>query len=858
MRFNSKFSTLEVASQYFEDFYHALIPKVENHITSQLINKQPMQEKVYAVLNELSWSEWQKSRLQFVNPITKILITLIYDKVLLTLKKLENSTELNEFLIKISILATSQVKSSKNKVELRDTFFQLIEGVWKVANQYEPRTPILDLESFPLNKLLEFVFYEWGSCLATINLIHQIERDSGCENQLLLPYIFEIGIPVHRKQQQGQIFTPVGVVDFICKQNISTKTTRVLDPACGTGLFLLETLGILTDSSSTAQLIELIGVEKDPYLADIAESAINFFLLTNSISLNNWKIHRDDFFNCSPESFGISQDNVGQTVLLMNPPYTRHEKLKDEYKKYLADQIEFDIEDINKSHVASGSALSGRSGLYVFFLIHATRFLKPGDQFGLIIPNSWLDVDYGHQLQQFILNHYFIESIIVSRLERLIQTVDVNTVVLKLVRKRMKNQKEIEIPNKVAFISIEKSSDLNCINIQDTSTSIDPSSEVRIVSVEQNSLSTISKWGVYLRAPLIYFQLMEHFEKRMVALGEIAHVRRGFTSGANNFFYVGKPGKSNTFFNSSWNSDTGDLKLSVKNDTLVSSFNEQGFQVNDPMFIIEKEYWMHRSNSSRKNHSWEFSFQNDKGETWVPNYLVKSPRELSTFEIQETNLKYVVILISQDLSMNGLQTGIKKYIKWGEQWVPSVGKKFNQRPTCLSRKNWFELPSKEYKSFDLLCLMTINDRFPFFYNPCDFYFDARLYGIQFFRNQQIDLIFSSYFLLLNSIITTIQLELIGRSNLGEGALDVKVYEYELLKIPSHKFLVEAQSIGVDQTFSQFLGRSPFSIIQEKPKLVKKITDDFVSNLFSLSPALLDSLFNELKKLVQMRIEKARK
>ena len=155
--------------------------------------------------------------------------------------------------------------------------------------------------------------------------------------------------------------------------------------------------------------------------------------------------------------------------------------------------------------------------------------------------------------------------------------------------------------------------------------------------------------------------------------------------------------------------------------------------------------------------------------------------------------------------------------------------------------------------------MTINDRFPFFYNPRDFYFDARLYGIKFFQGNdlQSDQLFSSYFLFLNSIIATLQLELLGRSNLGEGALDIKVYEYELLQIPIHEFLIEAQLKGVDHTFSQFLEQSPFSVIQETPKSIKNITDDFVASLFSLSPALLDSLFNELKKLVQTRIEKAK-
>ena len=84
--------------------------------------------------------------------------------------------------------------------------------------------------------------------------------------------------------------------------------------------------------------------------------------------------------------------------------------------------------------------------------------------------------------------------------------------------------------------------------------------------------------------------------------------------------------------------------------------------------------------------------------------------------------------------------------------------------------------------------MTINDRFPVFYNPKNFFYDARLYGIRFVKEKRN--YFESYFIFLNSVVTSIQLELLGRSNLGEGALDIKVYEYEMLKIPDLSLCTE--------------------------------------------------------------------
>ncbi|MDW8309795.1 MAG: hypothetical protein RMK20_10520, partial [Verrucomicrobiales bacterium] len=48
-----------------------------------------------------------------------------------------------------------------------------------------------------------------------------------------------------------------------------------------------------------------------------------------------------------------------------------------------------------------------------------------------------------------------------------------------------------------------------------------------------------NKWGgKYLRAPEIFFTILEKGKGKLVRLGDIAEVRRGFTTGANEFFYL--------------------------------------------------------------------------------------------------------------------------------------------------------------------------------------------------------------------------------------------------------------------------------------------------------------------------------
>jgi len=754
--------------------------------------------------------------------------------MLLTLKKLEGSIDLNNFI--------NEIHFSKGKE--CDEFIQSLEKIWNIADSQKPSTPILNSKHFPLNIILNLVLTDQFCKKSVLHLISTIQNDDLSNYELSLPYVFEIIIPKQKRQVQGQFFTPVEIVDYICRESISVETRRIIDPACGTGLFLLGALRLLVESQSVQPSLDLIGIEKDPILANIAESSINYFLLVNNLSKVSWNLYKDDFFNYSLESINFSNNGSGKTVLLMNPPYTRQEFISTEYKEFLHSKMD---------------KLSGRSGLYAYFLLHATNFLKEGDICGLIIPNSWLDVDYGKQLKFFFLNHFQIDLIIASQQKKLIPNVDVNTTILKLRRKDYtKKLLPITAKNLVNFISIDRAESLNLLLNLKANRIVDQSPKIKITTLRQNELLPGSKWSLYFRAPINYLQLMTKLRNKFVKLRDMAEVRRGFTSGANDFFYVGKPGKSNSFFSSTWDPKTGDLKLSLKNEMIVNHFRKQGFDILDPMFRIEREYWMHET-EKKKHNFWEYSFKDEENRSWVPNYIVKSPRELQSYEIKENDLKYVVLIISPQSIDEGLKKGILNYIHWGEEWMPSRGKKFNQRPTCKSRKNWFGLPVREYHSFNLLCLMTINDRFPFFYNPCDFYFDARLYGIRFRQFDQFELTneFVGYFLFLNSILSSLQIELIGRSNLGEGGLDTKCYEYELLQIPTHDLILKTPMIDSDVDFSVLLRTAPPSIINGKENVMKQSTDNCLSQLLSISFETIDRLSMDLRTLVTRRIEKAK-
>ena len=371
------------------------------------------------------------------------------------------------------------------------------------------------------------------------------------------------------------------------------------------------------------------------------------------------------------------------------------------------------------------------------------------------------------------MERYYIEYIISTKLEKLIPSVEVNTSIILLQVKGVSTKSSSSASERrVKFLAINTGKDLNQIG------KITRNSQGTLAEVTETTLLKNPKWSTYLKAPPFFFKLLARLKDQCFELRTHASIKRGFTSGANAFFYVGRPGKSNVFFTSSYDSTTGSLILTPKNKKIYDEFSNQGFSATDSKFIIEREYWMHQVNSSEIRRKNNYVYRTDENTTWIPNYLIKSPKELSIYEITDDNINFVVLLLPK-LEKARLKAGIRSYISWGEKWKPSTGKNYNKRTTCASRKFWYALSSAEYMNFPIVCMMTINDRFCFFYNTNNYFFDARLYGIQ-PRTPVIDI--PTLFCYLNSIFVSFQLELLGRVNLGEGGLDVKVYEYGGIKL----------------------------------------------------------------------------
>ena len=157
-----------------------------------------------------------------------------------------------------------------------------------------------------------------------------------------------------------------------------------------------------------------------------------------------------------------------------------------------------------------------------------------------VCSNSWLDVGYGAKLQQYLLTNARLEAIYESAIERQFITADINTIISVIRKPAHNNDGNAAAAGDDATRFVQLREDFNA--------ALSPNGQRREIVKTRAQLLTAAtannkfvgdKWGgKYLRAPDIYHHILDHYNDKLVRLGDIATVRFGIKTGANDFFYL--------------------------------------------------------------------------------------------------------------------------------------------------------------------------------------------------------------------------------------------------------------------------------------------------------------------------------
>jgi type I restriction-modification system DNA methylase subunit len=246
-----------------------------------------------------------------------------------------------------------------------------------------------------------------------------------------------------KRKAQGIYYTPTYIVDYIVRNTLGEllkkkkpkdiENLRVLDPACGSGSFLIKAFDVLNehytkDKSYTQTTLDvsgggvtysrklkilknnIFGVDLDKQAVEIAQ--LNLLLkvaekghrlpvlqenIKNGNSLiDNPEIASEKAFTWNEEFDEVMKEG-GFDVIIGNPPYVRNDSLsKDEKNTFMSEYF----------------SAKGKFDLYLVFIEKAIRLLKDGGLMGFIVPSKFMAADYGKKIREYVLKECKILQIV--------------------------------------------------------------------------------------------------------------------------------------------------------------------------------------------------------------------------------------------------------------------------------------------------------------------------------------------------------------------------------------------------------------------------------------------------------------
>ncbi|HEY6321867.1 MAG TPA: N-6 DNA methylase, partial [Thermoanaerobaculia bacterium] len=233
-------------------------------------------------------------------------------------------------------------------------------------------------------------------------------------------------VPLAERRKEGLVYTPRRLVDFILDLALDVTTqpiesTRILDPASGSGAFLEQItfrlarrlvekgvdFSVPAGSGALLGTIEacVFGCDKDPNACAIARRSIRDLagrLLGSPIppKFFDSNVQVKDYLGVDKLHFnGDSRFDL----IVGNPPYVTTSRLSTAHKNELRDLF---------------SSANGRVDLYALFFERSLQLLAPGGRLALITPNKFLTSESARPLRRLILQMSCVNVIAIFRSHR--------------------------------------------------------------------------------------------------------------------------------------------------------------------------------------------------------------------------------------------------------------------------------------------------------------------------------------------------------------------------------------------------------------------------------------------------------
>lgn len=185
-------------------------------------------------------------------------------------------------------------------------------------------------------------------------------------------------------RRKGQFWTPDWVAEAMVAYVLAGGSRHVFDPAVGAGAFFRAAKSVAAESG---RQVSLLGAEVDGgALREARENGLS----------------ADDLSHVRLSDFVLRPPQEKFDAIVANPPYIRHHRLtaqvKAELKRFGAGLI--------------GTALDGRAGLHVYFLLRALQLLREGGRLAFIVPADTCEGVFSATLWEWVTRVYRLDAVV--------------------------------------------------------------------------------------------------------------------------------------------------------------------------------------------------------------------------------------------------------------------------------------------------------------------------------------------------------------------------------------------------------------------------------------------------------------
>ena len=226
--------------------------------------------------------------------------------------------------------------------------------------------------------------------------MHNMERD-------IIGDAYEIFIGDAIKGQSGQFFTPQNAAEALVKMVAPDPNSKVIDPACGAGGFLVATMKYWNQKGSVYDKDVLYGIDKDGYLTRLSKIHLA------CMGQDTTTIKCADSLVWDEKVLGLRDSQYD--IVLTNPPFGVNIQAgtPETLSKF---GLAYKYRKTKEGESVKTETLNEAVAPQVVFMEQSVNIVKPGGTIGIVVPESMISNKKYSFVVDYLLEKCYIRAII--------------------------------------------------------------------------------------------------------------------------------------------------------------------------------------------------------------------------------------------------------------------------------------------------------------------------------------------------------------------------------------------------------------------------------------------------------------